>query len=136
MPMTLSSPSGSTSPTRTATLVVPISSPTIRFLSAVLVIHFLFVLLPANCHSGVISKIHISNPLTGFDDRKSIDKPLQSERNIRAPQKQLNVAIQGQFPGMAGSQIHPQQLVSSGRQLRLVLTAGFQHLGGLVFRPG
>ncbi len=72
--------------------------------------HFLFALLPANCHSGVVSKIHVGDLRTGFDNREGIDKPLQPERNVIASQEQLDIAIQGQFPGMAGVRFTPSNL--------------------------
>src|SRR5574344_1641621 len=75
-PMMLISPSGKTSPTNTATLVVPISSPTIRFLSAVLVIASPFNWFPSYSDPGVVTHVEVGDSLALLQQRIHIDEAL------------------------------------------------------------
>src|SRR5699024_8636592 len=105
-PMISSSPSSPGSATMQATFEVPMSSATMRWVSGLLLIHFLLIdsgALAANRETVAVSQIHISG--TGECAARLrqciIDEPLQPLIQMIASEAQRQTVVQGGAPGTA-----------------------------------
>src|SRR5699024_7176394 len=140
-PMISSSPSVPGSATMQATLEVPISNATMRLFSGLLLIHSLQSgggAHAAHRETIAVTQIHITGLCQGARHlcQGIIDKPLQSRRQVLAPQAQLQAIGQGRLPRAARIQRQLGNMPIAGRrQLRVhLLKTGIDTLAG-AFRP-